>query len=368
MDVRRLSPHEVADSAIRALGMEETGVDLLSPEALAASLRRAASFLCPATPGRIVQSVVEALDGLPGFTNETKGQVEAILDSLLAYGDLLELPMDSTDAAGRRLFLGAPSFVRRASGSHLLVGVRPDGAALVGEELSALIEYESHVRIVRSPKSVAVEEIIDSSGLLELIAEQWLKAPRAALASEVVEEYVTRLQMAGPSGDIESVRIIDPSAAVTYYRGRWRPPKKNDQGQFVARRPQAFGADIWCFAAVSEGDVVRLIDLPIGVSLAPGADEAWRLQAALDAVDGHPQRVRVRTGAQPGFTVLDLFSPIPSWAQRRLDIVATPVLRSPGALFSYRLPREEAEEELRFLNEMLWMRADGPPEGIDHDS
>jgi hypothetical protein len=365
MGVRRLSPDEVAASAIRALGLDETGVDLFSPEALAASLRRAASFLCPATPGRIVQSVVEILDGLPGYSEQTKGHLETMLDSLLAYGDLLELPTDSTDAARRRIFLGPPSYIRRASGSYLLMGVRPDATALIGEELSPFIDYEGHVRTVRSSDSA--EELIASSGLTELSAEQWLQAPRAAAAGDVVDEYVRRLQAAGPSGDIEDARIIDPSAPVTYYLGRWRAPKRNDEGQFVARRPQAYGADLWCFAAVSRGNVVRLVDLPVAVSLAPGADEAWRLQAALDALAGHPQRMRVRTGGQANLMVIDVFSPLPSWAQRRLDVVGTPLLRSRGALLSYGVPQEEFEEELRFLEEMLWMSVDEPAEGTNDD-
>ena len=37
----------------------------------------------------------------------------------------------------------------------------------------------------------------------------------------------------------------------------------------------------------------RLIDLPVGISAAPAADEAWRLQAALDAMAGRPQRFRI---------------------------------------------------------------------------
>jgi hypothetical protein len=53
-------------------------------------------------------------------------------------------------------------------------------------------------------------------------------------------------------------------------------------------------------------------------------------------------------------------SPIPSWAQRRLDIIGTPMLRSPGALFSYGVRREDVAEELEFLASMLWTSvADG---------
>jgi hypothetical protein len=336
----------------------DAGIDLFSTEALAASLRRAASFLCPATPGRIVRSVLEVLEGLPGCDDETKGQLEPLLDTLVGYGDLLELPSEDPESSGLRIYLGPPSFVRRDSGSCLLIGVRPDGAQLVGDEFAALIDYEGHVRLV--PASDTLDETIASSGLTELSPEQWLLTPRPAAAEAVLGEYETRLQVVGPSGDIGDPRILDPKKPVTYYRGRWRPPKPSDAGSFVARRPQAFGADLWCFAQVTDGRITQLIDLPVFGPLVPGVDEAWRLQAAIDAVSGHPQQVRVRNGASAAR--LDFFSPVPSWAQRRLDVVGMPLLRERGSLFSYSLPINEVEEELRFLADMLWMSTNDQPE------
>jgi hypothetical protein len=359
MGLARLTPDQVSESALRALGLGDVGVDLFSTESMAASLRRAASLLCPATPGGIVRSVLEVLAGLPGYRDdETKGQLETVLEALVGYGDLLELPAEDPDSIGLRIYLGPPSFVRRSSGSCLLIGVRPDGAQLVGDELAALIEYEGHVRTV--PSSDALDEAIASSGLTELSPEQWLEAPRPATPSELIGEYDSRLQVAGPSGDIADPRVLDPSLPVTYYRGRWRSPKPSDTGTFVARRPQAFGADLWCFAQVTGGHITQLIDLPIFGSLVLGADEAWRLQAAIDATNERHQQVRIQRGA--GRTRLDFFSPLPSWAQRRLDVVGIPLLRERGSLFSYSLPTFEVEEELRFLIDMLWMATNDQPE------
>ena len=358
MVVARLTPDQAAETALRALGLDDAGIDIFSTESLAASLRRAASFLCPATPGRIVRSVVEVLEGLPGYSEETKGQLETLLDILVGYGDLLELPADDLESSGLRIYLGSPSFVRRDSGSCLLIGVRPDGAQLVGDELAALIDYEGHVRML--PSSEALDEAITSSGLTELSPEQWQQAPRRVSVTELLDEYNTRLRAAGPSGEIEEPRILDPTQSVTYYRGRWRSPKPSDDGTFVARRPQAFGSDLWCFTEVVGGRITQLIDLPVFGPLVPGADEAWRLQAAIDASSGRPQQVRVRSGSSA--TRLDFFSPLPSWAQRRLDVVGTPLLRERGSLFSYSLPNSEVEEELRSLAEMLWMSTNDQPE------
>ncbi len=353
MDVARLTSAEVSDRALALLDLEDVGVDLFSTEALAASLRRSASFLCPATPGAIVRSVVEVLEGLPGYSEDTRVNLELLVESLVGYGDLLELPSGGTESAGRRVFLGAPGFVRRASGSRLLIGIRPDGAPLVGDELAELIDYEGHARFVGP--SETLDELLASSELSERTVAQWLQAPRSSEPQDLINEYYTRLQAAGPSGDIEGVLLLDTAARISYYRGRWRNPKSADNGTFVARRPQAYGADLWCFARMTAGAVTQLIDLPVLGPLVPAADEAWRLQAAIDAVAGHPQIARVRPGTNPDTKVLDLFAPLPSWAQRRLDVAGTPIGRGRGALFSYNLPKGEVEEEVQFLADMLWM-------------
>jgi hypothetical protein len=361
MEVSRLTPDQTATSALGSLGLSEVGVDLLSTEALAASLRRAASFLCPATPGQIVRSVMEVLEGLPGYTDATQPELETLLETLVGYGDLLELSVDGLGSGRTRLFLGAPAYVQRSSGACLLVGIRPDGAQLVGDELAAAIDYEAHTRLV--PPSESLDSFLTASGLVRLTSAQWLiRAPRQVEARYLVGEYDLRLEASGPSGSIEGSRILDSTAPVTYYRGRWRPPKASDNGTFVVRRPQAFGADLWCYALLADGEIVQLVDLPLLESIAPGADEAWRLQAALDALAGHPQQVRLRQGSETSQVVLDLFGPVPSWAQRRLDVVGTPLQRGRGALFSYCLPAEEAAEELQFLADMQWIAADKQPE------
>ena len=350
----------MAETAGRALGLEAAGADLFSPEGLAAQLRRAASFLCPATPGELTRAVLEVLAGLPGYSAETATQLEAGLDALVAYGDLLELR--TSDGTSRRLFLGPPSFVRRTSGTCLIIGIRPEGAPIVGEDLGLLIDYEAHTRSLHPAAGLAPEQALLESGLIPITADQWLNYPRQVDADGLIHSYSVRLDAAGPAGQIEDFRVIDPQAAVTYYRGRWRTLRRSDNGLFVGRRPQAYGAPLWCFAQVADGSVQKLIDLPIANPLSPGADESWRLQAALDHQAGHPQRLRIRSAAQPDQVVLDFFSPLPSWMQRRLDVVATPLLRGQGALLSYAIPRHEVEEERHFLAEMLWLSEDTPME------
>ena len=366
MDIRQVTPEQAAALAVRALGLGSASVDLFEPEALAESLRRAASFLCPAPRRRIINAVCEALTGLPGWDDQTKAAVEEMLAAIIGYGDLLELPSAAVGPADRQVFLGPPAFIRRASGACLVMGVRPDGAALVSGELASLIAYEGHVRAIRAADPGAAGEQLSASGLSELTADQWLQSPPASPAERVADDYKRRLEAAGPAGEVADFQIIDPSRSVTYYRGRWRSPISSDNGCYVGRRQQAFGADLWCFAAVSGGEPRRLIDLPVGISVAPAADEAWRLQAALDTIAGRPQRFRITAGSRPGKAVFDFLSPLPSWAQRRLDSIGMPILRRPGALFSYSVPEADTAEERQFLATMLWMSADHEHEGTNH--
>jgi hypothetical protein len=361
MEIARLTPQQVAESAVIALGLGDVGVDLTSTEAMAASLRRAASFHCPATSGQVVRSVIEVLEGLPGFQDDIKDQLEVLLDALLGCGDLFELPVEGERGTSSRIFLGPPAFVRRASGSHLLLGVRPDGASLVGDDLTHLMTYEGHARLV--PPSSIAEDLIASSDLVELTPEQWLKVPPIVPAGHLIEQFEIRLSAAGPSGDIEHARILDPTQPVDFYKARWRSPKPSDEGCFVARRPQAYGSELWCFAQVAAGHIIQLIDLPVNATLSRATDEAWRLQAAIDATAGHPQRLRIREGSDVT-SVLDFFSPVPSWAQRRLDFIGTPLLRGRGALFSYAISSAELVEELEFLADTLWITSSDQSERI----
>jgi len=310
--------------------------------------------MCPTSHGSLVRAVTEAVSPLSGgLPDKDRAQIEAVVESVVACGDLLELPIDEAGVRRRALFLGPPAFVRCGTG-YLLLGVRPEGAPIVSDQLAGEVEHRGHSRLIRS-QDPAVRDFLASEGLIELQAEHWLHAPRVSSPRKLADYYFERLSAAGKASGIEGLRILDPLSDVRFYRGRWRELEKRDEGRFVARRPQAFGAALWCCTEIVGGEVAGLIDLPIQSPLARGCDEAWRLQAALDLLSERPQHVRVqRMPVTPEVAVLDLFSPLPSWAQRRLDVIATPVTHSRGALFSYQLLADDIEEEVRFLKAMMW--------------
>jgi hypothetical protein len=278
-----------------------------------------------------------------------------LLDLLIAAGDLLELRR-SGERTTRLLYLGPPSFVTKVPGQYLLLGVRPEGKPLLDEELSEGVEHKGHQRFVSLDPKIA-HAVLNAAGLHEVRAARWLRHPRALAASDLVAAFRLRLGAAIEAGSVVGLEILDPTKPVNYYLGRWRPLASTDAGDFVGRRPQAYSAAAWCFVRVTDGRPTRLIDLPAEDPAAHARDEAWRLQAAIDAVRGAPQHYRLwPVPGDEAISILDLFGPVPSWAARQLDLVATPVAKSRGALFSYRLGEAAFPAVNTLLIEMLWMQ------------
>ncbi len=87
---------------------------------------------------------------------------------------------------------------------------------------------------------------------------------------------------------------------------------------------------------------------------------------ALDACAGGAQVYTVRrlppADGQPSRVAIDLFSPIPRWAQSRLEAVGTLEslsARGPRALMTISVPTEETDEEVQFLRRSLWLKPVG---------
>ncbi|GGU90070.1 hypothetical protein GCM10010182_00650 [Actinomadura cremea] len=349
------SHEECGELAVSVLDVDEAA-DLFSLEGLTASLRRAASFLCPASPRQLIDAVLEVVCPLlPDGGRPSGNDLADLLDLLVSAGDLLELRKPG-DTPGRLLYLGPPSYIERQPGQYLLLGIRPFGAPLISSDLAGEVQYEGHTRSIDLAPTEA-EAQLSALGFRAIHPNQWIRRPPEMEPSEQISRIRERISAAGPAGAVEGMTVIDPAAKVTYYRGRWRPLVGSDSGLFVARRPQDYGADLWCVVLVSEGTPLRLIDLPVDDPAAPGHDEAWRVQAALDAVGGSPQVFRTGpcSATSAGRTV-DFFSPLPQWAERNLELAGMPVPRTAGALRSYRIPEAAIQSLAHFLTNMLWMR------------
>jgi len=347
-----ITPAEVSAKAVGALGLDPTLLDLTSVEAIACALRRAAGLLCPCSARTLVKAVYEPLRGVHANA-DILALVEDTLEALVVHGDLLEL-RDATqeDGAQALLFAAPPSFVPRQSGAVMLLGVAPDGVSPIPENIEFAIEHVSHLRILRGDAADLGDQLSEL-GLIKLNLSAWTKAPRRETAGEYIGRMRPRIAAARACGDLPGLLLLDPETPVHYYRRRCVEPSQRT-GRFVGRRPQAYGADLWCYVEVYEGQAVRFVDLPTRDGVGRGCDEAWRLQAAIDHERGSPQVYRVGPGTD-GYRLVDFFSPMPIWARRRWEAIGEPANAS-GCLFSFKFSETEIGEELAFAREYMWMK------------
>ena len=353
--MRRLSNSEVQFRGVSQLGLDPNTLDLTSVEAIAAALRRAAHFLCPCSSATLVRSIVEPMKGLAEDIETFRESVWDTLEAMTEHGDFFDFGdiKESSTPSNATLVYAAPiSFVARDSGSVILLGISSNQSSPFPSDLADRIEYVKHLRRLSPIPNEDLRSSLSQLGLTEVSSSHWLQSP----GDEAPHQHVSRLDQildAGPhSGAVPELSILDPEQPVHYYRGRWREVR-SDSGRFVARRRQAYGSNLWCYVELRNGEPERLLDFPLTSSRWRGCDGAWRLQMAIDAQRGSPQRFRSLPDTA-GNTVVQFFSPDPAWAQRRWDAVGEPV-RSQGCLFSYRLAESELDEELWFARNALWL-------------
>jgi hypothetical protein len=356
MGMKLLSKDEVHAKMVAVLRLDPSSLDLTCVEAMANALRRAASFRCPCPPRTLVEAVVGPVSHLVKDVDKTQEEVQGVLDALIAHGDLIELRTVTQAGARQRatLVYGAPpSFVRRGSGLMLLLGVVPDIILPLSEKLESRVEYFNHIRRLKGETDEDIRTILIQLGFTELSIEAWQNMPRSETPALHLARINSVLDKAGPSGEVTGLKLLDSSRPVRFYKGRWVDPK-GQTGRFVGRREQAYGAPLWCFVELREGEALRLLDFPSPGSTLRGCDEAFRLQAGIDLTAGHPQQFRVTAG-QMETAEMHFFAPVPMWAERRWNAIGARV--SPkGSLFGFGFPTKEAAEEKRFALESLWLQ------------
>jgi hypothetical protein len=197
-----------------------------------------------------------------------------------------------------------------------------------------------------------VRRVLRELGWLELSATSWLKAPTPETAAELRDSMLRKLGEQPPSGPIADLTIFDSSRDPRHYSRR-RVKPIHQSGNFVARRPQAYGAPLWGYAALADGMPTHFLDFPLKGTRWRGCDVAWHLQMAIDAGLGRPQIYRRRD--VPGGTCLDFFSPLPLWAARRLAVLGQAA--SPeNCLLTYWLASQDVAMEEDFLRQRLWLQ------------
>lgn len=351
--MKQINAAEIQKLGIENVGLDSSVLDFESPEAISALLRRAAGFHCPCPPATLVNVVLDTLSAIVD-KDDLREPVTSALESLISYGDLVEAEevRGDADQAARLLYAAPPSFVAY-QGFVFLVGICPDQVSVLPHDLEARIEYAAHIRRLRAAGNEDLLTDLTSLGLVSISLNSWLKTPTLMGAKDFLARFDVKLNQAGPSGSISGLRILDAALPVDYYRGRWKEPK-SETGRFVGRRPKAYGADLWAYVQLEKGTPQKLVDLPQFELRWRACDEAWHLQSAVDASEGHPQQFRVRREAGGKRVALDLFSPLPSWVTKRWDLVGEPVLIT-GCLFSYAFPEATAAAEIKFLSDYFWL-------------
>lgn len=354
--MRQITQAELHQLGVAALGLDPTVLDLCSVECIANCLRRAAGFMCPCPPRSLIDAVMQPLDRVIQNPEELRQSVEEILDAMVAYGDFVECRTTRPDELPMStilLFATPPTFVPLHDGGAFLLGITPDHVSALPDSVSRRIEYVNYLRRIEPENGENLRVELSQLGLIELHVNHWLKTPQPMPAEPYVYKFDIALENAGPPGQIQKLRILDGSKSQLYYRGRWVEPRFHT-GRYVARRPQSYGADLWCYTEIERGELKRLVDLPIFETRWRACDEAWRLQAARDSLSGTPQQYRTCRGPAKDTTLLQLFSPIPLWLQRRWEAIGQPALAS-GCLLAYTLPDRRLTEELKFANEHFWL-------------
>jgi hypothetical protein len=279
--------------------------------------------------------------------------VDSTLDSLLAYGDILEMrprPGDEWEQSPLVLRPAPPSFVIRSDGSAVILGVAGDDLLGFTGEMAEKVSFDAVLRLLPQQHDVELRQYLKENRLLELSEKAWLRTPPEEQARSYVATWTERLR-AQRLETPDSPLILDGQRSPAFYKGRWTGPT-NQSGTYVGRRPQRFGADLWCLYEIERGRAVRFLDLfSVGDRLRP-CDIAWRVQMAIDSLADNPQKVRSeRSGTK---VLLDFFSPLPSWTERHL-CVAGEATRRPGALITYVIPVSRFELEIDFLKRFLWL-------------
>ena len=352
--IEKITRHKVLAGCREILGLSGVDNAIVDDNLLTALVRRSAGIHCPCSRTTLRSSLIDSLQYLCDSEASLPDRIETIIEGLVVAGDLLELhDVGVFDPAvrGTWVFAAPPGYIVRQSGEIFVIGIVADQDMFLPGSLVSRIRMRGFSRLIVPEVDEDLSTKLDDQGLQRLSEKSWLRTPKAEPFGQLLNRFERRLAERPPAGTVNEMEILDGEQPVTYYRGRWMACT-GKTGIFVARRPQEYGASIWCLADVDAGNVARFLDLPASKSRWRGCDEAWHLQMAIDARRGQPQQYRVQP--RDGECRFDFFSPLPAWSERRLITFGRAVPRE-KCLMSYMLPVGAVEFEENFLQECLWL-------------
>ncbi len=352
--IERLTASEVLAGCRYTLGLTDQGDGAIDDVLLAALIRRSAGIHCPCSRATLRASVLECTRSLATDDANRPQHIDDAIEALTVGGDLLELDdvvTEDSDVRQTWVFAAPPGFVIRPNGTAFLFGVVPDQDAFLPSSLGARVLFDRFTRFIEPQPNEDLASELREQGLQELSERIWIKSPRPEPPNDFLNRVGRCLAGQPPVTTIDDLKILDSTRPVTYYPGRWVVPTRQT-GTFVARRPQEFGAQMWCMVRLEDGRPVRLLDLPFEKTRWRACDVAWHLQMAIDHCRHCPQQYRRRVEAHG--VRFDFFSPLPQWAQRRLLVFGNPMPRE-RSLLSYLIPSGQMGTEEEFLQDRLWL-------------
>jgi len=346
MELRAATNQDVIDTVLAQLGLDDD-IEFMSKEFLGSAIRYTASVVCPTSSRNLVSAVVGAMQSITGI-DDLRERCRSVLDELVAHGDLVESEDILSETGNRLLYLAPPFFVRLNKAQALVVGVAPDGIDPVPEGVR--VELRGVKRVVDGIDDPSVTQKLKFAGIEELPYSTWAKSPDARPYQDVLKRFDRLIDRQSECGDIKGLRVLRWDTPNRWYRKRW-----DDSGQltgrYVARRPRKYGADLWCYVELAKGAATKLIDLPVGRTAERGCDQAWRLQCAIDALQGAPQQYRTTTN--DGATVrITIHIPPPAWLLRRWECMGT---QAADSVFVFEFAPQVALKETKLLERELWM-------------
>lgn len=358
MTIAAVQPSDIIQTVAQALKLPTSDATLSVP-LVAQALRRAVHILAPCSRVRLESAVASSLSGLGVADDEVRTVVGDTLEKLLVFNEILEMRRsaeDRWDEAPLVLRPAPPMFVLRSDQSAILLGVAGEEITPLPAELDQALIHVGTLRVLPPQQGIDLRSLLAELDIFELTEAAWLRLPAIADPKVVIAEWRTRLAGAPQSGSVSGLMLLDPGASPRFYAGRWTTPSPKHSGMYVARRPQKFGAPLWCLTHMKEGAPTAVVDLYADGDRARPCDIAWHLQMAIDATANRPQQYRVvQEGEGCSF---EFFSPIPAWAERRIAVLGTRSER-PACLFSYHVSVKDRDEIERFLQRYLWLgRAD----------
>jgi hypothetical protein len=355
MTVTIVRKEALLDQLARIFRVEGADRTQLFRRVVAQAVRRASYILAPCAQSRLLGAVAGSLRGIGPSDEEVEQVVADVIEHLIVFGDLLEMRSADSDVWESSYILrpAPPAFIMRPDGGAFIVGVAGDDISPLSSDLEPRLYHNGLLQVLRPAPDEDLRLILSDLGLAELKESVWLRIPPAQDPASYLKTWQDQLASQSLASSIDGLSVVDPGQPRHFYKGRWTMDLRGLNGTFVARRPQTYGAPIWCLVQLGGGRLLKFLDFTSKGDRVRPSDIAWRVQLALDAVGGAPQQFALDQGAADA--VLSFFAPLPSWVERRLATSGTMLGKVVGALFSFKFQTSDIAEQTKFLREHVWL-------------